>query len=529
MKLTRIVIVLLLFTGSFLFAGGQSSGGTAEDYGPLGKFPLTKTMTLRGGIAEVVYDPADNPIVQMWEEETNVHIDWVVMETFDKRNILFASDDYPDFSFATGLWKNEIAQWMNEGIVYDLAPLLKQGYTPNLDRIFKKYPQSYAYMLNPDGKLQALAQHWRNESGYLEQNFMINRKWLDRLGLEKPTTTEELKEVLIAFRDRDPNGNGKKDELPMSFMLNDGFAQHIKCMYGIWGLPTKNGIAIDNGVCSWAPMRQGYKDFIKYMADLYAEDLIDPEAFIYGGANRPDFNAKIDNPDGNVYGFIVAVRGFVGTEMYPNRGEFESMSPPQVPGYGKPEVWVHPGYLAIKNFWFMTDKNPSPAHTMAWIDTFYTFERSIQSRWGRIGEGIVQKNGVWVPKTADDFSDPEWHAKNTFAGVPSIVEDDEYVNKLALDPSLQFLYDNYYKYYVDYKADEQWNRPEFTAAETAEITKLRTDIEKLWLEKQAQWITGVADVDTEWDRYVRQFKTMGIDQYVALHQAAYDRFVGSQK
>ena len=37
-----------------------------------------------------------------------------------------------------------------------------------------------------------------------------------------PTTTEELKEVLIAFKTDDPNGNGKADEIPLSFIINHG-------------------------------------------------------------------------------------------------------------------------------------------------------------------------------------------------------------------------------------------------------------------------------------------------------------------
>ncbi len=35
----------------------------------------------------------------------------------------------------------------------------------------------------------------------------INRTWLNTLGLEMPTTTEEFRNVLIAFRDQDPNQN----------------------------------------------------------------------------------------------------------------------------------------------------------------------------------------------------------------------------------------------------------------------------------------------------------------------------------
>ncbi|MFP3340659.1 sugar ABC transporter substrate-binding protein, partial [Micrococcus sp. SIMBA_131] len=52
-------------------------------------------------------------------------------------------------------------------------------------------------------------------------NFMsINKTWLDELGLEMPTTLEKYHDVLIAFKEKDPNGNGKQDEVPLSFMFN---------------------------------------------------------------------------------------------------------------------------------------------------------------------------------------------------------------------------------------------------------------------------------------------------------------------
>ena len=43
----------------------------------------------------------------------------------------------------------------------------------------------------------------------------INQKWLDNLGLDMPTTTDELRDVLQAFREKDPNGNGQTDEIPL--------------------------------------------------------------------------------------------------------------------------------------------------------------------------------------------------------------------------------------------------------------------------------------------------------------------------
>lgn len=44
---------------------------------------------------------------------------------------------------------------------------------------------------------------------------MINKSWLEKLGLEVPKTWDDLTKVLTAFKNDDPNGNGEADEIPM--------------------------------------------------------------------------------------------------------------------------------------------------------------------------------------------------------------------------------------------------------------------------------------------------------------------------
>ena len=517
---TLICAAALLAAPAALFASGSDEGGaSADELTAPGIFPVQPEISMVAGHTWA-YDPEDNPWVQSWRAPTGVNLEWVLMDSTEKMSIVFASDDYPDMMFGvTGLHKNLIAQLLQEGVVTDLRQHLGKGYTPNLDRIFAEKPEALAYMMNPQGQMQALARFHFLESNYLEQNYMINRRWLDALGLDAPTTTGELRDVLIAFRDGDPNGNGKADEIPFAFVVNDGFAQHLRSMYGIWGMPTKNGIAIRDGQAYFAPITQGYRDLITYMADLYSEGLIDPESFTM---NSNDFNAKVDDPSGNIYGFVVARRGFTPVnDATANRGEFESIPPLRAPGY-EPEMWVHPGRLAIKNVWFMAAANPHPRHTMAFVDRFYTLENSVQAQFGFAPEGIAQENGVWVPQPID----PERRAQIATAGTfPSIFREEDFGPNLAMDTATQFLFDQYYEHYVRFKAKEQWVRAEFASDEQTEVNTLRTDIEKLWKTNQARWITGAGDIDREWDDYVQQMKNMGIDRYVELHHAAHSRFL----
>ena len=48
----------------------------------------------------------------------------------------------------------------------------------------------------------------------MSRGWWVRQDWLDKLGLKAPQNVDELYTVLKAFRDRDPNGNGKKDEIP---------------------------------------------------------------------------------------------------------------------------------------------------------------------------------------------------------------------------------------------------------------------------------------------------------------------------
>lgn len=527
-RIRALPLVLLgLLSVTFAFATGQQETAP-RTYGTPGVFPLENTLTLSIGGGEHFFDPNENPLVRMMEEETNVKLEWVQMETEEKRNIIFASDDYPDMSGATGIWAPLVTRLLGEGVVVDLRPYLGQGYTPNLDGIFEKYPDSYRYMLNPDGALPALAGFLMFRENYLETRFMVNRVWLDRLGLDVPTTTDELKDVLVAFRDGDPNGNGLADEIPFAFAARDGFARHPRALYGLWGLPCKEPIAIRDGEAVFVPMQPGYREFIEYFADLYSEGLLDPESFTM---NAAEMDAKVDNPEGNIIGAGVFSRGYRGSEAFPARGEFVNMSPPRVPGGPPPELWIHPGFRAIKYGWFMTDNNPEPEITMAWIDRFYTFEMSIQSMYGPIGDGVVYDPGIdrWVPQQHDD--DPDYLRKNAWPGreggvMWTFLEPEDYRTRLAMDPMSSHIIEVFHEYYADYIAEEQWNRIEFSAEEVEELSRLQTDLFRLWQESEARWITGAGDVDREWDQYVRSLQTIGVDRYVEIHQRAHDRFAG---
>ena len=99
-----------------------------------------------------------------------------------------------------------------------LTPIEDYVLDPEKTPFFHALPENMqaemlAVMKQPDGHIYGFAEYTSNPSANNPEKMWINSAWLEKLEIEVPTTTEELKNVLIAFRDGDPNGNGIQDEI----------------------------------------------------------------------------------------------------------------------------------------------------------------------------------------------------------------------------------------------------------------------------------------------------------------------------
>ena len=127
---------------------------------------------------------------------------------------MLAGGEMPDMLFKAEMSVAETRAMYQAGKIIDLKPYIAE-YMPNLSALLAAHPEWERAITLEDGVIAALPMI--NE---LQNNnvMWINRTWLETLGKAVPTTVEELTEVLRAFRDKDPNGNGKRDEIPVCFM-----------------------------------------------------------------------------------------------------------------------------------------------------------------------------------------------------------------------------------------------------------------------------------------------------------------------
>ena len=224
-------------SGSTPASGAQSASAAGDSNVNAEGFPIVnEPITLRGMVAlnANVKDWNEHPALKRMEELTGIHIEWECVPDAgftEKRNLAFASDDLPDIILRAKISPQEEMKYAANGQLVALDEYL--DYAPNLSALIEQDDAIRKGITMPDGHIYSCPQLNKTE-GNLIHHYWINKTWLDNLGLEAPTTVDELYDVLVAFRDNDPNGNGQKDEIPYCVVGKDYPHRMFYDLLGSW-------------------------------------------------------------------------------------------------------------------------------------------------------------------------------------------------------------------------------------------------------------------------------------------------------
>ena len=199
--------------------------------------------------------------------------------------LLLAGGNMPDVFWAL-ITDTQILQ--NESLFVPLEDML-ETYAPNCLKTYGELtsvdwrqiattPSGHIYGML--GRYEAL---FENSGDGIQ---IINKAWLDKVKKDIPTTLEEYKDVLIAFRDGDPNGNGQADEIPYGFCedmwcasLTNDMGQFGIGHGGATGNNSNTMYTIIDGKVQGAVNTPEYREYLEFYHDLYTEKLIDQEGF----------------------------------------------------------------------------------------------------------------------------------------------------------------------------------------------------------------------------------------------------------
>ncbi len=514
------------------------SPGTATGLSAPGEFPITaeksNLQVLIGG-NPAVEDFNTNDFTKWYEDKTNVHVEFEILPVKggdEKLNLILAGGEYPDIIMSAGLSASQVMSYGGQGIFIPLNDLIEEhGF--EIKKIFADESMAYVQDLItfPDKNIYAMPDINQCYHCSMAMKLWIYKPWLDKLDLEMPRTLEEYKEVLIEFRDKDPNGNGKADEIPFAGADSGWFAQlpgffmnsFIYCDNG-------RNMFIKDGTIDISINKPEWKEGLLYLRDLYDEGLISPETFTQ---DDEQYRQMGENPDIPILGSGIGGHTGVMAQFYGESGrwlEFEIVPPLQGPEGTKPICFYDPFMTGFDSV--ITEKCENPELAFKWLDGFYELETMMRSlfgrpdqewRWAESGEkGLHGGDALYkllVPwsETAQNYC---WVQSG-----PQARTDEFRLGEMANpeEPVEIILYEAT-KLYEPFRPDYTEVLPPlvFTEEQSNELADLEKTIQDFLKQMNARFITRDADLDNDWDNYVTSLEDMGVGRYLEIIQEAYD-------
>lgn len=520
--------------------GTNGNSGSTDGQGgvePAGvQFPLEEEMTFtimyKGNGTDITESLANNAFWQDLYEATNVKIEFVALpadETMTVLNAMFMAEEEGDAIISHFIKDADYAQMTANGLLQSLNEYINNvELMPNFnERVLGESANTLGVITSPDGNIYSLPTYNPDLGGLLESPLYINKTWLDKLGMDMPTTMEELEAVLIAFRDNDMNGNGEDDEIPLLLQQGNSYS-HFEAFMGLYGIATKDGtnenyVYLEDGQVVFAPTSEAYKDCIIQLNDWWEKELIWQEAFT---SNTDTWVAKISSA-------VPCIGVIPMNNMAGYSDEYVPLAPVSVEGY-ETSWYIHPGVSGVKTRFAVTRSCENVDVLMAWIDLFYSYENSVRIKWGEESEGRYSiVDGALVENSLDSETANKLKETNPtmiqlISNLPIAITAGDYSEGRIVKSGSALNTQAAYDVYKDYLNDEIWPRPYFSSDVSTRLSELRTDIFSLVNQKKADWITGNGDIEAEWDAYCASLEKMNVDELVQLMQDAYDNYLAAQ-
>lgn len=473
------------------------------------------------------------------EEENGVDVEWqqITADWDQKKSVMFAGGDIPDV-LVKATSTTDFATY--KGLFENLAPYIDAGDMPNVAKMFEEHPELRALCSDENGAIFGIP-NYRSLWPRTNRVLYINQVWLDNLGLKMPATMDELEEVLIAFRDGDPNGNGDTtDEIPLDF---SGFPTFMLAAYGVPLMNESEGYFVEDGTVKNYRVDDRYKDFMIWLQKLYGEGLINEEVI------TQDYSKfqSLARGEGTTARVGVTLGWESGDRFGTTVAEQYVTLPALKPHADSDEDEVYWGYYADNNSVnaatvALSANCKNKAAAVKFIDAFYAEEMGIQVLFGGMNEvdNCIRDNGdgtYTVLPPADSSIDPgTWKWTNSFADYSPYYIPDDMKDKLTMGEDMQRVIKERepLEETLDMMEEKCETYPAkfitYTTDENSDLAMTQANISNIVDQTYAAWLTDASrDIEAEWEAYVKSIYDIGLAQNLEIRQAAYERYLESLK
>ena len=512
------VMWILVSVISILWAGGgKEAAGTKS----AGERPILKVWAVKA--AEVPLNPKEIDVWKRVEEKTGLDLRWEFVsslaQTKDQQfNLIMVSGNLPDImAYYQGQGGHEIIyRYGQEGAFLPLEDLIVK-HAPNLKRVLLDDPAIRDAITAPDGHVYLVPMLSALNAA---RGWFIRYDWLKKVGMSAPKTTEDLYKVLVAFRDKDPNGNGKKDEIPMiARRRGDDWDYNIGAL--AYAFDADTSWVVRNGKVVFGPSEPQYRDYLEYIQKLYGEKLLDQEVLTRAGNPRDELLGR--DLAGCLHDWFASTADLNDKLASKIPGfELRHFAPP-VGTAKKPYTRIQMSKVRNDGGWVISAKTKYPVEIIKMMDFLFSEEGNRLMNFGIEGVHYTLVGGK--PKYTDLIrKNPQglgFHEALVTAGcqwkigfAQSIDYESQFANAIGTAARLDYM-NNY--------IIEEFPALTFTEAETEVLKDKYTHIKTFASEMAAKVMVGGIKV-SEWEgKVISKMREMGLDEVTRIYQAAYDR------
>ena len=520
--------------------------GLSEGLSPAGELPIAKERTKLSILMQqdtLVEDYETNAFTKFIEDSCNVDLEFELLpadgkDAKEKLAVMISSGQKLPDIVNFNLDVATTYRYAQAGAFVPLNDYIDK-YGVNYKKVMETYPQ-FAIDKNitcPDGNVYGLPQFFKGLHDETKYKVWINIQWLENLGLEMPRTTEEFYEVLKAFKTRDPNGNGKQDEYPM--VGGTGWSQDptVFLMNAFIFDDATNHFNVTDGKLSLAYMKEGWKKGLEYMNRLVSEDLLAPLSFTQDDAQ---LRAMVNNQEDCIVGaFCFSSITLMPVATCPYVQYYRGLEPLKGPD-GVQGISYQPTIPTAR--WFVTADCQNPELAFRVGDFLFNPDEEVglRARYGIEGEHWHRPGPDDVGEYADAGFEPMWIED---VNIWSVAQNAHWRNNAPMiyykltqggvkNPDPTF-FGNYITEIVT-KLGNGYLPQEgtyvgniiYNEEELLRITEVKTTLNTYVNESKARFITGDLNLQTDWDAYLKELDRIGVQEFLEISQAAYDRMMG---
>ena len=434
----------------------------------------------------------------------------------------------------------------DNGVFVDLNPYFEKNafyYNIAMDKLKSKFgddrerdriklkTSSYT------GKRYAYSNYNDSEGDLQMHTTMINTTWLNNLGLKMPTTTSELRDVLIAFRDKDPNKNGKNDEIPL-LGLYGGYRSNIvnwlvnAFVYWIPEASNVGAVNVTNGKI-WVPYATDeYRDALRYIRGLVSEKLLSEMTF---SITHNEMIALLNPADSN---FTVGVStGHPVLVWTPNSAVVDHYR--FVPSLTGPKGvnWAPVGMPIVSGFSYISKNAQFPDVTFRLLDFFSSEDSTVIMRLGEEGvdwnyakPGALNALGETArfqsPNTlwGSNAQSQNWRTQtgDYMINVSMVYTDDGSWPSRRTNAMRDLVAINRGK-----QPKEIVDEVVLTQEEQSSVGEILSSINSYVNEQQTLFCVGQRDIERDWNDYINTLNRIGLQRYLDIVQKAYTRTINN--